>query len=121
MYDDIMSKVSVSKNELLGAMKANLEKHRKDIEDLNALRRDEISDFCVSMLEQIKKESAQPEIPRFPTPSDNSGEYLKAIKMVEMSVHDTIELTASQFDRLVMDNWEWKKDFAATFLRYSKK
>lgn len=118
---DLLHQVQVSKSELLGIMKENLKTHCETIANLFELRRYEIASYCEKTLDQISGDSGfQPKSPEFPLPKDRSSDYAKAIRMVEMSVNDTIELTAAQFDRLVMDNWDWKDDLMQTSRRYGQ-
>ena len=53
-----------------------------------------------------------------PVPHDHSAEYDRAIKMVEMSVDENLELTEPEFAQLVMDDWGWKQQFTASNSRY---
>lgn len=118
--NEIMNEVKVSKAELLTAIKANLAKHQSALSELKASRREKISNYFSKTLNKIANESGfQPDLPKFPLPEDRTNEYQTAIKMVEMSVSDTIVITASQFDRLVMDNWDWKKELLQTSMFYS--
>lgn len=47
-------------------------------------------------------------------PKNHAKDYDQVIKMVEMSVDDTLKLRADEFACYVMDDWEWKPDFEAT-------
>ena len=53
-----------------------------------------------------------------PVPHDHTAEYDRAIKMVEMSVDENLELTEQEFAMLVMDDWGWKQQFTASNSRY---
>ena len=53
-----------------------------------------------------------------PIPLDHSAEYDRALKMVEMSVDDILELTEQEFATLVMDDWGWKQQFLTSNSRY---
>lgn len=57
---------------------------------------------------------------RLPIPQDYTAEYDKAIKMLEMCIDDEIVITSDDFDRLVMDNWGWKKSFTDTVSNYTQ-
>lgn len=119
---NLMNNVKVRKDELLSCLYNNLDKHQSDVEDAKRLRIDKIERFFNEQLEQIKADrNYQPkENIRFPMPQDNSSEYKKAIKMVEMNQDEIIELSETQFDKLVMDNWGWKEDLIATSSLYGK-
>ena len=44
-------------------------------------------------------------------PKDHSKSYEIAIQMAEWEVNETIELTQSQFQCFVLDDWEWTVKF----------
>jgi len=46
-------------------------------------------------------------------PSSYATVYMKAIRMLEMSVDAVIELDDATFSQLVLDDWSWKKSFSA--------
>jgi len=51
-------------------------------------------------------------------PMNQTPEYDQAIRMLEMSVEDEVELTAGEFSQFVMDRWHWKQQFSATNSAY---
>jgi len=40
--------------------------------------------------------------------------------MAEWEVNDTVELTQSQFQCFVLDDWDWRHEFDVLNARYSK-
>lgn len=54
-------------------------------------------------------------------PKSREYDYDVAIKMAEMEVNDNIELTQSEFQCFVMDDWDWKDDFTNTTKLYNAK
>lgn len=48
---------------------------------------------------------------KLPIPKNHTKAYDVAIQMAEWEVDINIELTQSQFQCFVMDDWEWKKNF----------
>lgn len=42
-------------------------------------------------------------------PENHTEDYDRAIKMLEMSVDEVVDLDARSFESLVNDNWAWKK------------
>lgn len=52
-------------------------------------------------------------------PVEHTENYDLAIGMLELSVDDTVELTAQQYRELVKDDWTWKSSFMATKNFYS--
>lgn len=118
----LMPDVKVKKEELLATLKANLKAHQAEVKSLLLSRQTEIAEYLTMQLDKISEsDTYQPkENIHFPLPKDNSKSYEKAIRMVEMSVDETITLNEMQFDQLVMDNWHWKQDLLATSALYKK-
>lgn len=118
----LISSVKINKNELLEVIKQNLKKHEEDIKEALSLRRTQIVEELSSVLNEIKEsEVHQPkESYHFPIPKDNSDEYKKAIRMIEMTQDLVIELDEGQFERLVLDKWFWKNELRTTSALYGK-
>lgn len=55
---------------------------------------------------------------RLPEPVDYTGNYDTAIAMVEWEVGDTVTLSAGDFERYVLDQWEWAGVFATSTRAY---
>lgn len=55
-----------------------------------------------------------------PEPIDRTKDYDRVIAMLEMSVEDEVELEEHDFDRYVLDNWEWKDLAYSTNSQYIK-
>lgn len=120
---NLMNGVKLTKGELLENVKANLDKHNADVAEALSLRRETIAKSFEKQLKEMEFDvDFQPkENLLFPMPKDHSEDYKKAIRMIEMTTDEVIELTESQFDKLVMDNWGWKSDLIATSSVYGKK
>ena len=52
-------------------------------------------------------------------PVDQTKEYDRAIRMLEMSSDTTVELEEHDFQQYVMDDWAWKQQFLASNSAYS--
>lgn len=44
-------------------------------------------------------------------PMNQTKDYDRAIRMIEMSVDDTVELSEDDFNSYVLDDWSWKERF----------
>ena len=53
-----------------------------------------------------------------PTPVDYTNEYDQALAALDWEVDDYVHLSQTEFNRLVLNDWEWKQQFAATSLSY---
>ncbi len=69
--------------------------------------------ITASDLEKIEKIRSLP-----PKPVSYADEYTRAIRMLELSVEDIIEIQDSVFDQLVLDEWHWKTSFVASTALY---
>lgn len=118
----LLNGVKLKKRDLLQSLKQNLENHVDDVGEALDLRRIEMKEYFNSVLSKMDDdENYDPkENISFPKPLDNSADYLKAIRMVEMTQEEIIELDENQFDKLVMDNWGWKQTLINTSAVYGK-
>jgi hypothetical protein len=64
-------------------------------------------------LEQFKKMKA---LPSAPTSYEDS--YKRAIRMLELSVEEIIEVEEDVFNQLVLDEWSWKRQFTVANTMY---
>ena len=118
----LIDNVKVKKHELLSVLNENLVKHVDDVHEALELRRKEMKEYftdAISKMERDEGYDAKENI-NFPKPSDSSNDYKKAIRMVEMTQDEIIELSEEQFDKLVMDDWDWKSALAMTSAIYGK-
>ncbi len=119
---ELFNVVKIKKEELLSVLKDNLEKHIKDVAEAIELRRNNIINIFDKVSERIESDITY--VPSdnfsFPKPVDSSNDYRTAIRMVEMTQDKIIELNERQFDKLVMDNWEWKRNLVSTSALYGK-
>jgi len=118
----LLNDSKVNKTELLEVLEKNLATHIADVQEALALRQDVMLAYFLDEADKLQADADyQPkESVNFPAPSDNSKDYNKAIKMVEMTQDLVITLNEKQFDRLVMDEWDWKDSLIATSSLYGK-
>lgn len=114
-----MGTVTVKKDELLEIVRKNREAHRK-------IFLEAVDGFRAKAVEMLEQRLTDAKAGRrinirisLPTPVDQTREYDRAIKMLEMSVDGQVQLTQTEFAQYVMDDWSWKKQFSATNKMYS--
>lgn len=116
--------IRVNKKELLDALKANREIHIAGFESAW----EGFVEYVESVMQQ-RLEAAKDKIPphdvswtRVPggVPQNHAADYDTAIRMLEMSLDDTIMVDHNTFERYVMDNWSWKGQHLASLRNYSK-
>lgn len=116
-----MHAVKVNRFELLTIVRGNLEKHIKEfnesVEDykLAAVKLAEANMELAKSgeLDKIAKMRAVPQ-----KPISYEQNYNRAIRMLELSVDETIEVEEDVFNQLVLDEWSWKNSFVATGALY---
>ncbi len=64
-------------------------------------------------LENFKKIKS---LPSAPTSYEDS--YHRAIRMLELSIDEVIEIEEDIFNQLVLDEWNWKRGFTASTMLY---
>lgn len=110
-----MRSVKLNKTELLGIVRENKSKHilayKEAVDDfINAARTivnynvDKINEGTVESIAKCKS------VPTAPVSYED--EYSRAIRMLELSVENEIDLDADVFNQLVLDEWHWKNSFA---------
>jgi sugar diacid utilization regulator len=120
--------VKVRRDELLSVLRENRERHVREFAAACigyrevALRKLEDSFQEARAVVERLKEGQTVSVVGFrislSVPVNYEKAYDQIIRMMEMSVDAEIELTASQFACFVMDDWEWKDEWAASIAQY---
>ena len=116
-----MKSVRIEKYMLLNILRANKAKHIKDYNE-------SVVDYKNAVLKVAKRNlelaetgdmESMNKFQAFPQkPTSYEQEYNRSIRMLELSVDDTIELENTLFNQLVLDEWQWKSSFVATSTLY---
>lgn len=112
-----MDSVKVNRDELLKIVRENKEKHIKEYEEA-------VNDFRLAVI-KISNENMEivnagkVDIKSLPVkPTSYESNYVRAIRMLELSVDTVIELNQYDFAKLVLDEWEWKQIFSTSNSSY---
>ena len=116
-----MRSVKMNKTELLEIVRQNKTKHVTEYEeavvDYKALAvkvaKDNLKLANSGDLEKIKETKSMPT-----PPTSYENDYQRAIRMLELSVEDIIELEDDVFNQLVLDEWSWKRHFTVSNATY---
>lgn len=116
-----MRSVKVNKTELMDILQANKKKHIKEFDESvkdykkAALKvaKDHVELAKSGDLDKISKIRAMPQ-----RPTSYEDSYNRAIRMMELSVDEVIELEEQIFNQLVLDEWSWKTAFTASGALY---
>ncbi|MCK5308959.1 MAG: hypothetical protein KAJ73_10130 [Zetaproteobacteria bacterium] len=115
-----MQGVTVKKEELLAVLKANREKHRAIFEEALEGYRAEVVARLDAALKDAKAGKKIVTNIRMIEPMDQTGDYDRIIRMVEMEVDHEVDLDENSFRMYVMDDWAWKEQFLTANLGYTK-
>ena len=114
-----MNSIKVKKSELLDVLKKNRGNHRIIFLEASEGYRAAAIEELDKMLADAK---AGRKIRRSLTlvePQDQTRDYDRAIRMLEMSTDDVIELEEHDFAQYVLDDWSWKRQFLLSNSTYS--
>src|SRR3989344_633281 len=102
-----MKSVRINKPELLQRVRENRTNHYNTFEKSIRGYRDQVIQCLEKNLEDARKGREIRTFISLEQPINQTKEYDKAIKMLEVSVDDIIELTGAEFSNLFLDEWSW--------------
>jgi hypothetical protein len=116
-----MNAVKINRLELLTIVRENKDTHIADFNESVEDYKKAAIKLAESNLEKansgdLEKISLMKAIPSKPVSYEK--EYSRAIRMLELSVEDVIEVEQDVFNQLVLDEWHWKHQFAASSALY---
>jgi hypothetical protein len=110
--------VRVNKEELIERLKENRRNHRKlFLKAQKRYRKTVIAELDKRL--KAARENGVIDLGFFlPEPKDFTQEYTNAIQALEWSLDDEVTLDEREFNRLVLNQWEWAQQFAASTAAY---
>lgn len=116
-----MRSVKVNRDELMKILVDNRKKHvtefAESVKDYKKaavkVAKEHVELAKSGDMDQIAKIRAMPQ-----RPHSYEDSYNRAIRMMELSVDDVIELEEDVFNQLVLDEWHWKNQFVASSALY---
>lgn len=116
-----MNSIKMNRLELLAIVRENKEKHIAEFIEA-------VADYKVLVLQVAKANlvlAKTAELGEFkkikPLPSAPQSyetSYARAIRMLELSVEEIIEVEEDVFNQLVLDEWDWKRNFTVSNAMY---
>jgi hypothetical protein len=115
-----MQQVTVRKQDLLAKLRENRKEHHNIFLEAQKSYREAAIKLLDQQLALARNGSPfmLSRIVKLAEPQDHTKDYDRAIAMLEMSVGDTITITAQEFANFVEDNWQWTYQWAASSLQY---
>ncbi len=105
---------------LLAILKKNRAGHRELFEEAWGEYRRRVVTAMEHNLDAIKAGGPIDHRITMRTPEDHTEEYDAVIGLLEMSTQPDVELTAHDYERFVMDRWEWARSFEDNTLSYTQ-
>jgi predicted nucleic acid-binding OB-fold protein len=118
---NVMNAVKINRLELLEIVLKNKEKHILAFDEA-------VNDYKIAALKiatenldlvqsgELESIAKVKMMPAKPISYENS--YTRAIRMLELSVDEVIEVEEDVFNQLVLDEWTWKNSFVANSSLY---
>ena len=107
-----MEKVKVKKDELLAKLQENFEKWKAlHIRAMEAYWKAVDSALRKARTRANKKDRAWGNGVFLTPPDDHENTFKTAIKMVEMSCDEVIEITEEEFSSYILNKWGWRRDY----------
>lgn len=112
--------ITVRKDALIEKIKGNMETHLETYEKA-------VEEFKKRQLELLESqvETARKGRPidrlalsRMPVPENHLDDYKRALAALEMHTGEELELGEYDFNRFVLDEWEWQRTFLANTTSY---
>ena len=109
----------IEKSKLLAILTENRTKHRAIFEEAVDGYGKQALELLEKNLDALKKNKYYRVGVYLHAPMDQTADYDRAIKMVEMTTDTEIVLQEADFKGYVMDDWAWKQQFYTSNSMYS--
>ncbi len=113
-----MKTVKIKKEELLTKIKKNRNIHEAEYNQAFEGYKKAVINGLEELIANAKAGKELKTSINLPTPHNYTDRYDQIITMLEMSVEDVIEIDNSDFNKYVLDNWEWKAISKGVFDTY---
>lgn len=115
-----MNAITVDRNDLLIILRKNRDEHRDLFLRAQEGFREEFIKILESRLEDARKNKRVDMHIALDVPIDQTKEYDRAIKMLEMTLKETIDLSENDFKNYVMNDWSWMPQVTISNTKYLK-
>lgn len=118
---NVMNAIKMNRVELLAIVRDNKTKHISEFTEAtedykNLVLRITSNNAKIGKSGNLEEFKKLVSIPSAPVSYEDS--YKRAIRMLELSVEDIIEIEEDIFNQLVLDEWSWKRSFSASNTMY---
>jgi hypothetical protein len=113
--------IAVKKDALIAALKKNRDGHRSQYEEAHAGYRKALIETVGRMYDDAKKGLEVAHMIHLDIPEDHTRDYDRLVGMLDMSIDETVLITATEYSQYVMDDWGWKERFISTSNAYKNR
>lgn len=113
-----MENITVDKAELKKTLETNREKHRQTFLTAQEVFRTKVIETLDERLRIAREGGRIDLLIMLPEPQDYTESFDRAISMVDWAQGDSITLSEKDFQRYVLNDWEWARAFAASTQAY---
>ena len=106
-----LSSVRVNKDFLLKKLVENRDNHEKDYEAVLEARHTKVIEVLKTELKKVKEDKTYVPVFYVQLPENHIKEYDRTIALLGASLDKEFELTSSEFNQYVNDEWGWKGNF----------
>jgi hypothetical protein len=121
MDDSGTAGITVNKLELLTALKANRETHRRVFLEAQKGYREDVIQELDRMLQEAREGRRIRRAVELVEPQDHTKDYDRVIRMLEMCTKEEIFITENEFAQYVQDDWGWKQQFIGSTSNYTNR
>jgi len=107
-------RTKITKREILEVLAENRKKHKEEYDEAIIVYEEKAIAKLQDKIDRIKLGKLPTLSITLPQPMQFLKEYDKVYKMISMSTDDEIELSETEFSQYVLDDWQWKDQWAAT-------
>lgn len=116
--DMTMQSVVINKPDLLKVLQENRAAHREFFERAIDGWQILVQKKIEEIVERAKAGDYEHVFYQMVRPEDHTKDYDRAIRMLELDIHDTVRLAEAEFATYVQDDWGWKKQWATSNSAY---
>lgn len=113
-----MKTVKVDKKKLIVIVRANRERHVSIFEEAAKNYRAAVITELDRMLEDARQGRKIRRAIQLAEPFNQTEQYDRVLRMLELSLDQEIELTETDFAQYVMDDWNWMRQFTQSNRSY---